>query len=74
MRATGIVKWFDRESGLGEVALDDGECVAVRRDVVGRAPEADSAPEGGRARHDTAPLDVVAAYRAGTWGDGGRDY
>ena len=68
MRTTGVVKWFDRRTGWGEVTLDDGECVVVRRAPVAGDP-APRAPAG-----HAAALDVAAAIRAGTWGDGGRDY
>ena len=75
MRTTGVVKWFDRSTGTGEVQLDDGECVAIRS-AHGAAPDSAEAAAvgalGGR-RRDLRP-DIAAAFRAGTWGDGGRDY
>lgn len=79
MRTAGVVVWFDRVTGTGEVALDDGgEHVRVCLAESAAAPatggvdlRADArTPRAGVARG----LDVAAAYRAGTWGDGGRDY
>lgn len=77
MCTTGVVKWFDRSRGIGEVTLDGGECVAVRRAAPGTLPPvADPADTHGSdaARACDPRLDVAAALRAGTWGDGGRDY
>lgn len=75
MQTTGVVRWFDRSTGIGVVALDDGgsDCVVVRveRELaacasVVRAPRGAPADDGGP--------DLAEAVRAGTWGDGGRDY
>ncbi len=81
MRTPGIVRWFDRDTGVGVVMLDDGgsDCIVVRHDQVAVFTNRGanrSAPA--HARHvadwrDRWP-DFAEAARAGTWGDGGRDY
>lgn len=75
MRTIGVVTWFDRITGTGELLLDDGECVAIHTEHTGAsdAVESDGARALGARRRDLRP-DVAAAFRAGTWGDGGRDY
>ncbi|GJG87073.1 hypothetical protein tb265_22540 [Gemmatimonadetes bacterium T265] len=72
MRTAGVVVWFDRSTGTGEVVLEaGGERVRVRRAADGE-PTRDGA-EVAHAAGVRGP-DVAAAYHAGTWGDGGRDY
>lgn len=86
MRTTGIVKWFDRSTGIGVVALADGggDCVVrlATAEVAhgtgeGRGPACRGAAGAGVPRRGTwrdyVPT-LADAERAGTWGDGGRDY
>ena len=74
MRTSGVVRWFDRSTGVGVVALDDGaECIVVRVHP-GPAGPAEGGVTSECAATRSGRPDLVEALRAGTWGDGGRDY
>lgn len=77
MRTTGIVKWFDRRTGVGVVTLDDGgECVVCLVAQEGEAAAEPPAPEHPPRRTSwrADARSIAEAVRTGTWGDGGRDY
>lgn len=84
MQTAGIVKWFDRSTGVGLVSLADGGEDCLVRLAAAEAADATAGapgPTGGTALgagrrgtwRDYVP-DPSEAERAGTWGDGGRDY